>query len=184
MIQLQDFVTFFLSIVLESLPFVIIGIVVSIGIALFVSEDLIVKVLPKNKLLSLLFLSLLGVFAPVCQCGNIPVARRLMLQGLSISQATTFLLAAPIVNPLTFITTYQAFPENHALAIVRIISGFFIANVIGLYLSFQKNSERFLTKGFYEEVCSREQVHKSKVSLGLSIFSQEFMTVMKLLCLG
>jgi hypothetical protein len=46
---------------------------------------------------------------PVCECGNIPVAKRLIMKGLSVSQSFTFLLAAPIINPVTIIATYEAF---------------------------------------------------------------------------
>jgi uncharacterized membrane protein YraQ (UPF0718 family) len=106
---LQNFITLFLGIVIESLPFVVLGVIVSVLVALFVSEDVILKLLPKNRYASHIFFALVGIFIPVCQCGNIPVARRFVMKGLSSSQAITFLLAAPVVNPITILTTYFAF---------------------------------------------------------------------------
>jgi len=182
--QLQNFITLFLSIVVESLPFVIVGILVSTLVALFVSEDRLVKLVPQNKFLSHVIISFLGILAPVCQCGNVPVARRLMLKGLSVSQATTFLLAAPIVNPLTVLTTWEAFKTNHSVAIIRLLAGVVIANGIGRYLSWQKNQERYLTKKFNDEVCNVTHTQKLKISYALELFQSEFIIIMRLLCLG
>ncbi|WP_354567564.1 permease [Glaciihabitans sp. UYNi722] len=54
-------------------------------------------------------MSFLGIFLPVCECGNLPLARGLIVKGFTVSESMTFLLAAPIVNPITIITTGQAF---------------------------------------------------------------------------
>ncbi|NES90903.1 MAG: permease, partial [Okeania sp. SIO2B9] len=48
----------------------------------------------------LLLVLILRVVLPVCECGNVPVARRLLLQGVPVSVAIGFLLAAPTVNPI------------------------------------------------------------------------------------
>lgn len=181
---LQNFITLSLSIVIESLPFVVVGILISTAIALFVSEERLISLLPKNNILSYFVISLSGIAAPVCQCGNVPVARRLMLKGLSVSQATTFLLAAPIVNPLTFLTTWEAFPTNHSIAIIRLLAGIGIAVGIGLYISLQKNQELYLTKNFYDEICHIDHKPKVTASYALEIFQDEFMTIMRLLCFG
>src|SRR5579872_6269940 len=143
-----NFITLFLSLIIESFPFVVLGVFVSVLIALFVSESFIAKIIPKNKFLSNFILSFLGIFLPVCQCGNIPVARRLLLQKLAPSQAMVFLLAAPIVNPITFITTWQAFPQNHDLAIIRLALGVLIANLVGFILQRSKDQNKYLTKEF------------------------------------
>ncbi len=181
--HIQDFVTLFLSIIVESLPYVTIGVLISVLIALFVPENFLLKMLPKNRYISHIILSLVGIVIPVCQCGNIPVARRLIFQGLSPSQAITFLLAAPLLNPITFFTTYQAFSLTPQLAFIRVLSGFFIANIIGIFLSYQKDQNNLLTKSFYMDVCN---IHTTKRSFynSLEIFQSEFIYIAKLLCIG
>src|SRR5882757_515355 len=91
--------TLFLGLVVEAFPFIVLGVVVSTLIALFVKDEWIKKYVPKNRFLSHPLVALLGILLPVCQCGNVPVARRLLAKGFPVSQAITFMLAAPIVNP-------------------------------------------------------------------------------------
>ena len=57
------------------------------------------------------------------------MARGLMLKGLSVGESMTFLFAAPILNPVTIITTQQAFGWKGIL-FWRIAGGFLIANLI------------------------------------------------------
>lgn len=181
----QDFITISLSIVIESLPFVVLGVFISLLLGLFVSEKFIIKFLPKNRFTSHIFLSFLGVLAPVCQCGNVPVARRLMLQGLSVSQATTFLLAAPIINPITAITTLAAFSTNYNVAIVRIISGFLISNTLGIIVSYKKDQTLLLSKEFNKQLCNINHAEsKTKFSYVIQTFSAEFVPMMAILTIG
>src|ERR1700689_2923562 len=139
----QNFITLFLGIIIESLPFVVLGVIVSVLVALFVSEDIILKFLPKNRFASHAFFALIGIFIPVCQCGNIPVARRFVMKGFTSSQAITFLLAAPIVNPITFLTTYFAFSTNLSVVIIRLTAAFLIATVIGISMSYKKDQNGY-----------------------------------------
>jgi uncharacterized membrane protein YraQ (UPF0718 family) len=101
--KLQDLITLTLSMVVEAMPFVILGASISAIIRLFASAQRLTKLLPKRPLLRRLSISLLGTFMPVCECGNVPVARGLVIQGLSVAESMTFLLAAPVINPVTFI---------------------------------------------------------------------------------
>src|SRR5829696_2293963 len=103
--ELQDFTTLALSIVVEALPFVILGALVSVIVRLFAPTERILRLLPKRPLLRRLSISLFGTFMPVCECGNVPVARGLVIKGLSVAESTTFLLAAPIINPVTLLAT-------------------------------------------------------------------------------
>ncbi len=50
-----------------------------------------------------------GIAFPVCECGSVPVARRLALKGLSPAAAVTFMLAAPILNPVVLASTFVAY---------------------------------------------------------------------------
>lgn len=123
---LQDFITLTLSVVVEALPFVILGAVVSAIIRLYVPPQLFVRLLPQQPALRRLYVSLLGTFMPVCECGNVPVARGLMLRGLSVSESTTFLLAAPIINPVTLFATSQAFRFDPSIVWTRMAGASFL----------------------------------------------------------
>lgn len=180
---LQNFITLFLGIIIESLPFVVLGVIVSVLVALFVSEDVILKFLPKNRFSSHVFFALIGIFIPVCQCGNIPVARRLVMKGSSSSQAMTFLLAAPVVNPITILTTYFAFSTTPSVVIIRTVTVFLIAIVVGIFMSYKKDQNSYLTKEF-AKVCKSEHSHKRSLSYAFDIFQSEFMLIMKMLCIG
>jgi len=183
--KLQDFITLFLSIVLEALPFVVLGVIVSVLMALFIPQQKVLKLLPKNRFASHILLSLVGMLMPVCECGNVPVARRLIKNGFSVSHAMTFLLAAPIINPITFLTTWQAFSPDTSIAFLRIGAGFVIVNIIGILLSLKKDQKTYLTKRFEEEVATHtDDHHSSKFARGLDIFQSEFILIMKMLCFG
>jgi len=95
----QDFVTLALSIVVEATPFVILGALVSAAIRLYVPTRRIIAFLPRRPVFRRLWISFLGMFMPVCECGNVPVARGLIFKGLSFPDSTTFLLAAPSSTP-------------------------------------------------------------------------------------
>jgi uncharacterized membrane protein YraQ (UPF0718 family) len=95
----KDGLTLFFSIIIEALPFVLLGSLVSAGIRRWVTPERLQAVMPKSAFLALPLTALLGVFFPVCECGNLPVARQMMRAGMRPAQAVTLLLAAPILNP-------------------------------------------------------------------------------------
>lgn len=144
----RDFLTLSISVVIESLPFVFLGIVLSIAVQLWVPEAVLLRILPKRALPRRLVISLLGVLLPVCECGNVPLARGLIVKGLSVSESMTFLLAAPIVNPITIITTYQAFGWADGILVWRIVGGFVIANLVGWIFSRHTDPMALLTPRF------------------------------------
>ena len=96
----QNFLFSFLALAFEGLPFVLVGSLISGAIAAFVPSKIITGILPKNGLLATLASGLLGLCFPVCECGIVPVVRRLINKGLPVSCGVTFMLASPIVNPI------------------------------------------------------------------------------------
>jgi uncharacterized membrane protein YraQ (UPF0718 family) len=149
--QFQDFLTLSISVIIESLPFVVLGIALSIAVQVWVPDHLFLKLLPKNRFGRRVVISLLGVLLPVCECGNLPLARGLIVKGLTVSESMTFLLAAPIVNPITILTTYQAFGWNDGILVSRLIGGFLIANLIGWLYSRHPAQQSLLTDRFAAE---------------------------------
>ncbi|UBH04564.1 hypothetical protein K8P10_000075 [Leucobacter sp. Psy1] len=146
--RLSDFVTLSVSVFIESLPFVFLGILLSIVVQVWLPPTLIERVLPRRPALRRAALSLLGVLLPVCECGNVPLARGLILRGFTPAEALTFLLAAPILNPVTIITTYQAFGWDHGILVARILGGFVIANLVGWVFSRHPRQHEILTPQF------------------------------------
>src|SRR5215216_6143040 len=151
--ELQDFTTLALSIVVEALPFVILGALVSVIVRLFAPTERILRLLPKRPLLRRLSISLFGTFMPVCECGNVPVARGLVIRGLSVAESTTFLLAAPIINPVTLLATWQAFPLDPSIVWIRMAGGLLIANLVGGLIALYKDQMELVSKGFYNTLC-------------------------------
>lgn len=107
--QLQGFVTVFLGIFIEALPFLMAGVLVSSAIHLFVSADQVQQLSPRNPFLAALGGSLLGLAFPVCECGAIPATRRLLSKGAALPAGIAFAVAAPVINPVVLIATFVAF---------------------------------------------------------------------------
>jgi len=133
----QNFWFSFLALAFEGLPFVLVGSLISGFIAAFVPSRVITRFLPKNRFLATLVSGLLGLIFPVCECGVVPVVRRLLDKGLPLSCGMTYMLASPIVNPLVAISTYAAFRGQHPglNTCIRLMSGYLVAVAVGLAVS-------------------------------------------------
>ena len=103
------FSTRFLGIFIEAVPFLLLGTLTSGLIDAFIQPQDIVRYMPKNRVLSTIGGAFLGIVFPVCECGVVPVVRRLFKKGLPVSVGITFLLAAPFMNPIVFASTFIAF---------------------------------------------------------------------------
>lgn len=131
---LQNFKIIFLSIILEALPFLLIGVLVSALLQSFVSDKLIQKLTPRNPIAGVLFGSLLGIVLPLCECGMIPIVRRLIRKGLPAYIGMIYIVAGPIINPIVFGATFAAFPMNRSLAYSRFYLAFWVAVSLGFIL--------------------------------------------------
>lgn len=107
--RFQTFVTIFLGIFLEAVPFLIAGSIVSGVIAEFVDQEVLVRFVPGNPFAAALIGALLGFVFPVCECGVVPVTRRLYAKGVPLAVGIAFLLAAPVINPIVLASTFTAF---------------------------------------------------------------------------
>jgi uncharacterized protein len=130
----QNFWFSFLALAFEGLPFVLLGSLISGAIAAFVPSKIITGILPKNGFLATLASGLLGLCFPVCECGIVPIVRRLINKGLPVSCGVTFMLASPIVNPIVAFSTYAAFRGQHPglNMAVRLGLGYVVAVLAGL----------------------------------------------------
>ena len=104
----QNFWFSFLALIFEGIPFVLLGSLISGVIAAFIPSRVITGLLPKNRLVANLISGLLGIIFPVCECGIVPIVRRLLHKGLPLSCGVTYMLASPIVNPIVIFSTSEA----------------------------------------------------------------------------
>jgi uncharacterized protein len=137
--QLSNGFTIFLSLLVEAMPFLLLGVLFSSLLLFFVDERKLVEKMPKNPLLGALVGSLVGFLFPVCECGNVPVARRLLIQGVPTPVAIGFLLAAPTINPIVIWATWTAFRDQPEIVVLRVVFSLLIATTIGFIFSFQKD---------------------------------------------
>ena len=128
---LEGFTIVFLCIILEALPFVMVGAFVASIIQIFVSEQTIAKIIPKNRFVGLIAASLMGIIFPVCECAIVPIMTRLIKKGVPLNIAVTFMLAVPIVNPVVLTSTYYAFPGQTYMVFLRGFLGLISAILIG-----------------------------------------------------
>ena len=130
----QDFALAFLSILFEGAPFILLGTLISGFLDIYLPPGAMDRLLPKNRTLAVVVAGLLGAVFPVCECAVVPVIRRLVGKGLPVSCALTYMLAAPIVNPITALSTWKAFQGQLPAVMTgsRLLLGFLIAVAVGL----------------------------------------------------
>ncbi|MFP3820049.1 permease [Bacillus sp. SIMBA_008] len=134
----------FISILIEAIPFILIGVILSGIIQMFVSEEMIARIMPKNRFLAVLFGALAGVLFPACECGIIPITRRLLLKGVPLHAGVAFMLTAPIINPIVLFSTYIAFGNRWSVVFYRGGLALAVLLIIGVILSYQFKDNQLL----------------------------------------
>jgi uncharacterized membrane protein YraQ (UPF0718 family) len=105
----RDFILTFTSILWEALPFIVLGAVIAGFLEELVPQEMVARLIPRNHYLAIGVSALLGMVFPMCECGIIPVMRRLLRKGLPLSCCTAYLLAGPIINVVVILSTWVAF---------------------------------------------------------------------------
>ena len=124
----------FQGLLLEAIPFLLLGVAIA-GLARWlVPQTAWIQRLPKNPLLAPITGALMGFALPACECGNVPVARRLLASGAPMGTAFGFLFAAPVLNPIVLASTWAAFPDQPWLLVARPLGAFVIAVLLSLLL--------------------------------------------------
>ncbi len=164
--KLSDFTMIFLGLIMGATPFVVIGVTVSALIARFIKPSWILRLKSKNTLISHVQVMFIGLLLPVCECGNVPLAKRLSILGFKPSEVITFMLAAPIFNPIVLIITLIAFNLDSNVAIVRVLAGGLIALLVGLIFSLSPRPDQLLTNANFDE---STLTPKKQFSFGASI---------------
>jgi len=123
--------TIFVSIVVQALPFLVLGVALSAVIATYVPASFWQRALPKRQSLAVPVAGAAGAILPGCECASVPVASGLMSRGVAPAAALTFLLAAPAINPIVVISTLVAFPGQPEFALARFVASLSAAVIVG-----------------------------------------------------
>ena len=158
----RDVAIVFVSIFFESLPFLILGSLISSIIENYVSNETLVKLIPKNKVLGTLMGIVLGFFLPACDCAVIPVSKRLAKKKVPLNVVISFMLASPIINPVVLLSTYYAFYQNNPeIFWYRLLFGVGVAFIIGVIMGILFGKEDVAINNISECECHEHEHHKS-----------------------
>jgi uncharacterized membrane protein YraQ (UPF0718 family) len=189
---LTVFSTRFLGIFIEAAPFLLLGTLTSGLIEAFLRHEDLVRLVPRHPLLAPLAGGLLGLAFPVCECGVVPVTRRLYRKGLPVSVGVSFLLASPVINPIVIASTYAAF-HVRAIEIVylRVGVSLTVAVAVGAIFSVQRQADRLLrTSAPGDALPVHDEQDGGRVALlpglqqALTVAADEFFEMGRYLILG
>jgi uncharacterized protein len=141
---LRNLLIVFGSLLIEAMPFVALGALVSALIEVFVPASTFAKLATLPRAVQLPAAAVAGIAFPVCECGSVPVARRLARKGLSPAAAVTFMLAAPIVNPVVVASTFVAYRGRDSLWVMvggRFLLGMLVAICVGWVIGSRRPGE-------------------------------------------
>ncbi|WHY87620.1 permease [Neobacillus novalis] len=175
--------TIFISILIEALPFVTLGVLISGIIQIFVTEEMIAKIMPKNKVLAVIFASFLGILFPSCECGIVPIVSRLVAKGVPISAGIAFMLTAPIINPVVLFATYIAFGSDWKMPIFRSIGALVVAFAVGILIAYRYKGNPFKESHHHHHHEEKTTVMR-KIWQTLEHAVEEFFSMGKYLVIG
>ncbi|MGW0120791.1 permease [Streptomyces sp. NPDC003327] len=151
--------TLLVAIVVQGVPFLLLGTVVSAAIGAFVPARVFSKALPRNPVLAVPVAGAAGVVLPGCECASVPVAGSLMRRGVAPAAALTFLLAAPAVNPVVLVSTAIAFPGSPEMVVARFGASLVTAVVMGwLWIRFGREEWLRLPRGQAEQAAGASRL--------------------------
>lgn len=148
--QVHEFLRNFSSILWEAFPFVVLGAIIAGILEEVVPQQALTRFVPHNKIFAVGLGGILGLVFPMCECGIVPVMRRLLRKGLPLGTCVAYMMAGPIINVVVIGSTVVAF-EKYGLAIhmtsLRVGLGFVVAVVTGLLVEYQyrKYGDELLT---------------------------------------
>lgn len=128
---LQTWLTVFVSIGVQALPFLVLGVCLAAALSAFVPPDAINRWLPRRAAAAVPVAALSGIALPGCECASVPVSGALVRHGVKPAVALTFLLAAPAINPIVLVSTAVAFPTRPDMVVGRLAASLVVAVVVG-----------------------------------------------------
>ncbi|MGN7233402.1 permease [Priestia megaterium] len=173
--------TIFISILIEALPFILLGVIISGIIQIFVTDEMMAKAIPKNKFGAIVLASVIGALFPACECGIVPITRRLMAKGVPLYAAIPFMLTGPIINPVVLFATFVAFGNDWKIIIERGVVAFLVSLIVGLILAFQFKTPQVKNE-IHVHAASKKMSEKIGDALKHTI--DEFFSVGKFVIIG
>ncbi|MEU6369668.1 permease [Streptomyces sp. NPDC046931] len=128
---MQSWMTVFLAVVVQALPFLVLGVLLSAALAVFVPPSFFARALPKRPALAVPVAGMAGAVLPGCECASVPVAGALVRRGVTPAAALAFLLSAPAINPIVLTATAVAFPRNPEMVLARFAASLLVACAMG-----------------------------------------------------
>lgn len=192
-ISINTIINVFLGIILQAIPFLLLGVLLSSFIQIFIPKAWIEKWFPKSLAGGITIAILGGFCLPVCDCASIPIFKSLVKKGIPLPAAITFLLAAPVINPVVILSTYYAFGGDLIIVAQRICMGITASIIIGLSFAVRSSKGRVLPAGRFDGLmcsCGCYQDMDSmtgpgnKIDLFFRHAQAEFFDVGKYLMLG
>ncbi|MFM7734138.1 MAG: permease [Cyanobium sp.] len=135
----------FQGLLIEALPFLLIGVLIAAATRWISPGGRWLRRLPQHPLVGPLAGAGLGFALPACECGNVPVARRMLVGGAPLGAALGFLFAAPVLNPIVLASTWAAFPDQPWLLLARPLGA--VAVAVGLAVLLRLLPESELLRG-------------------------------------
>lgn len=132
---LNTILTVFLGIVLQAIPFLLLGVLISSVIQVLIPRRAIERYFPKSLAGGMLAAVLAGFCLPVCDCASIPIFHGLVKKGVPLPAAVTFMTATPVINPIVMLSTYHAFNGDWSVVLARVGLGIASAVLIGLWFA-------------------------------------------------
>ncbi|MGW5663309.1 permease [Streptomyces sp. NPDC003758] len=128
---MQSWMTVFLAVVVQALPFLVLGVLLSAALAVFVPPSFFARALPKRPALAVPVAGVAGAVLPGCECASVPVAGALVRRGVTPAAALAFLLSAPAINPIVLTATAVAFPRDPEMVLARFLASLLVACAMG-----------------------------------------------------
>lgn len=174
----NDFILITLGMLIQSLPFLILGVIISATIQVFIPQEKLIgffgKSLPKQIVTPLV----ISIFLPVCDCASVPVFRSLLQKKIPTLSAVIFLLVGPILNPIALSSTIFSFGIGKIL-MLRVSLGIIISLIVGLSFNRYRINNLFISTASYSD-----EMPKNKAYQLLNVSLNEFKSVFQYLLIG
>ena len=128
---MQSWMTVFVAVIVQALPFLVLGVLLSAAIAVFVPPSFFARALPERPALAVPVAGMAGAVLPGCECASVPVAGALVRRGVTPAAALAFLLSAPAINPIVLTATAVAFPNDPEMVLARFVASLLVACAMG-----------------------------------------------------
>lgn len=170
-VQFFQLLAIFLSLIIEALPFVFIGTILSGFIETFVTPNWIQWLLPQQKIARIFFGTVIGLVFPSCECGIVPIVSRFLEKKVPSYTAIPFMITAPVINPVVLFATYSAFGNSWYVTLLRLFGASLVAITLGLLLGFVLDNRVVKNGSMLSQWNDNHPADHDSLRLGQKIFN-------------